>query len=108
MQPMFATGEFNTYFGAVYRQGKPNSGTGHRGSGRRARFLPLGTIHFLGFGGFLTCGPRLARAIFHFDSLTKIVYGEAFGFLERDEDVYDYMKLSEASIPLAVFGGAVL
>ena len=35
---------------------------------------------------------------FTLDVITSLAYGRAFGYLERDEDVYDYIKLAEEFI----------
>lgn len=39
---------------------------------------------------------------FTLDSITRIAYGEALGFLETDSDVHDYLKTSEEFIPFLV------
>ncbi|KAH8810968.1 cytochrome P450 [Xylogone sp. PMI_703] len=44
---------------------------------------------------------------FTLDSLTKIAYGEAFGFLKHDDDIFDYIKISESLLPWVAFAAAV-
>lgn len=40
----------------------------------------------------------LQTQYFTLDVITSLAYGKAFGYLERDEDIYDYIKLAELFI----------
>lgn len=37
------------------------------------------------------------------DVITTVSFGGAFGFLERDEDVYSYIEMTEKSMPMMLF-----
>lgn len=37
------------------------------------------------------------------DVITTISFGGAFGFLEKDEDVYSYIEMTEKSMPMMLF-----
>jgi hypothetical protein len=43
----------------------------------------------------------LARSIqfFTLDTITKLAYGEEFGYMETDSDIYDYIKTTEEAVP---------
>ncbi|KAH8680403.1 benzoate 4-monooxygenase cytochrome P450 [Ilyonectria robusta] len=34
------------------------------------------------------------------DVISKIAFGESFGFMDRDEDLYDYIRTVESSVPM--------
>ncbi|KAF7541948.1 hypothetical protein G7054_g352 [Neopestalotiopsis clavispora] len=56
-------------------------------------------------GGDAACRPLDLAVIlqyFTLDSLTRIAYGEAFGYLKTDSDVHDYIKTSEEYVPIIV------
>lgn len=38
-------------------------------------------------------------SFFTLDVISDLAFGEAFGYLSKDEDVYDYLKMTESSIP---------
>lgn len=38
-------------------------------------------------------------SFFTLDVISDLAFGQAFGYLNKDEDVYDYLKMTEASIP---------
>ncbi|KAF2007088.1 cytochrome P450 [Amniculicola lignicola CBS 123094] len=40
---------------------------------------------------------------FTLDVITKVAYGEAFGYMERDEDVHGYIKTTEEVVPYLNF-----
>jgi hypothetical protein len=40
---------------------------------------------------------------FTLDVITAAAFGGAFGYLERDEDVHDYIKTTEETAPVIVF-----
>jgi len=39
---------------------------------------------------------------FTLDVITHLAYGKAFGFLETDSDVYEYIKTMEETLPAAM------
>lgn len=41
-------------------------------------------------------------SFFTLDVISELAFGHAFGYLEHDRDVYDYLKISETFIPIAV------
>ncbi|EOO03266.1 putative cytochrome p450 monooxygenase protein [Phaeoacremonium minimum UCRPA7] len=44
---------------------------------------------------------------FTLDSITKIAFGESFGFLSREEDVYHYLHTIESIAPVAAMTGEI-
>lgn len=38
-------------------------------------------------------------SFFTLDVISDLAFGEAFGYLEKDSDVYDYLKMSKIAIP---------
>lgn len=44
---------------------------------------------------------------FTLDVITKVSYGEAFGYLDRDEDVHEYIKTTEDLVPWLTFFAVV-
>lgn len=45
-----------------------------------------------------------ARKIQYFtlDVISDLAFGEAFGYMERDEDVFDFIKITRSFFPVAV------
>lgn len=39
---------------------------------------------------------------FTLDVISDLAFGEAFGFLEKDDDVYDYIKITKGFIPFMI------
>jgi hypothetical protein len=39
-------------------------------------------------------------SFFTLDVISDLAFGKAFGYLERDEDVYDYLKITKSFIPI--------
>jgi hypothetical protein len=39
-------------------------------------------------------------SFFTLDVISDLAFGQAFGYLERDEDVYDYLKITKSFIPI--------
>ncbi|KAF2178823.1 cytochrome P450 [Zopfia rhizophila CBS 207.26] len=44
---------------------------------------------------------------FTLDVITKVSYGKAFGYLERDEDMHEYIKTTEDLVPFLTFFASV-
>jgi len=44
---------------------------------------------------------------FTLDVITKIAFGEAFGDLEHDEDVYNYIQSTEEMLDVIIFLGTI-
>jgi len=44
---------------------------------------------------------------FTLDVISDLAFGKAFGYLERDEDVFDYIKIIEKYIPVMLIMGNV-
>lgn len=42
----------------------------------------------------------LKAQFFTLDVLSEIAFGEAFGYLTEDEDLYDYIKTTEEALPI--------
>lgn len=40
---------------------------------------------------------------FTLDTISELAFGHAFGFMETDRDMYDYIKITKAFIPFVVF-----
>ena len=40
---------------------------------------------------------------FTLDVITKVAYGKEFGFVTKDEDVHEYIKTTEETIPVLAF-----
>jgi hypothetical protein len=38
-------------------------------------------------------------SFFTLDTISALAFGEAFGYLDKDEDVYDFLSITKASIP---------
>ena len=38
-------------------------------------------------------------SFFTLDVISELAFGKAFGYLETDQDVYDYLSMSKAAIP---------
>jgi uncharacterized membrane protein len=38
-------------------------------------------------------------SFFTLDAISALAFGEAFGYLDKDEDVYDFLSITKASIP---------
>ncbi|KAF2998659.1 hypothetical protein E8E13_008015 [Curvularia kusanoi] len=41
-------------------------------------------------------------SFFTLDIISNLAFGQAFGYLDKDEDVYDYLKITEASISFLI------
>jgi hypothetical protein len=39
-------------------------------------------------------------SFFTLDVISDLAFGQAFGYLDRDEDVYDYLKITQSFIPI--------
>jgi hypothetical protein len=39
-------------------------------------------------------------SFFTLDVISELAFGEAFGYLENDKDVYDYLKITKTYIPI--------
>lgn len=39
-------------------------------------------------------------SFFTLDVISDLAFGKAFGYLEKDEDVYDYLKITKSFIPI--------
>jgi hypothetical protein len=39
-------------------------------------------------------------SFFTLDVISELAFGEAFGYLENDNDVYDYLKITKTYIPI--------
>lgn len=39
-------------------------------------------------------------SFFTLDVISELAFGEAFGYLENDSDVYDYLKITKTYIPI--------
>ncbi|KAF2111803.1 cytochrome P450 [Lophiotrema nucula] len=44
---------------------------------------------------------------FTLDVITKVAYGEAFGYLEKDQDLHEYLETTEALLPFITFFAVV-
>src|SRR5262249_46086624 len=52
--------------------------------------------------------PMDLTRIFHYftlDVITKVAYGEAFGYLEQDKDLHGYIETTEKTVPYLSFMG---
>ena len=38
-------------------------------------------------------------SFFTLDAISDLAFGQAFGYLDKDEDVYDFLSITRASIP---------
>jgi hypothetical protein len=38
-------------------------------------------------------------SFFTLDAISDLAFGQAFGYLDKDEDVYDFLSITKASIP---------
>ena len=38
-------------------------------------------------------------SFFTLDAISDLAFGKAFGYLDKDEDVYDFLSITKASIP---------
>jgi len=39
-------------------------------------------------------------SLFTLDVISDLAFGQAFGYLEKDEDVYGYLQMSKAALPV--------
>lgn len=42
-------------------------------------------------------------SFFTLDVISDLAFGQAFGYLDSDEDVYEYLKITKAAIPFMMF-----
>lgn len=46
-------------------------------------------------------------SFFTLDVISELAFGQAFGYLENDRDVYDYLKITKTFIPIMMVIGDV-
>lgn len=49
----------------------------------------------------------LKAQFFTLDVLSEIAFGEAFGYLTKDKDLYDYIKTTEESLPILFIANVI-